>query len=45
LNEIELTFNKSKEFYGKYLTEIGTWNEATLEKEIEFNQEYKYFDE
>lgn len=26
LEEIGVTFNKSKEWYGKYLTEIGNWN-------------------
>lgn len=30
LKEIEQTFNKSKEWYGKYLTEIGSWNETSL---------------
>jgi hypothetical protein len=30
LREIEVTFNKGKEWYGKYLTEVGTWNEATI---------------
>lgn len=45
LNEIETSFDRSKEWYGKYLTELGTWNETTLEKEIEQGQEYRYFDE
>lgn len=34
LDQIKETFNKGKEWYGKYLTEVGSWNETTLEKEI-----------
>ena len=34
LDLIACTFNKGKEWYGKYLTEIGTWNETNLEKEL-----------
>lgn len=45
LDRIAATFDKGKEWYGKYLTEIGTWNETTIEKEIALEQEYRYFDE
>lgn len=34
LDQIGMTFNKGKEWYGKFLTEIGNWNETNVEKEI-----------
>lgn len=45
LDQIATTFNKGKEWYGKFLTEIGNWNETNVEKEIEQSRSYKYFEE
>jgi superfamily II DNA/RNA helicase len=34
LDLIEKTFKKNKEWYGTYMTELGSWNETNQEKEV-----------